>query len=110
MRSNRIISDAAVEEALQELALLDDKEAELKAARDYGEAKLKEIYSECFLDCSGTVAERESYARTSPDYIEHLKNLRTVVERHGAARNKRDRLMMVIEVWRSENANMRGRT
>lgn len=108
--SNRIVSDAAVEEALNQLALLDDKEAELKAAKDYGDAKAKEIFSTHYLKAVGTVAERDAIARTNPDYIKHVENMRIVTRQHQEAKNKRDRLTMVKEVWQSENANHRQRT
>lgn len=110
MNSNRIVSDKAVEEALNDLALLDDKEARLKAARDYGETKAKEIYSRAFLTAEGTVAEREAVARTDAEYCAHIENLRNVIEQHQGVKNKRDTLTMVKEVWQTEQANLRSRT
>lgn len=108
--TNRIVLDADVEQALKDLALLDDKEAELRAAKEYGEAEAKEIHSRALLAAQGTVAEREAIARTSEEHIEHMKNLRTVIQNWTAAKNKRDRLTMLIDVWRTESASIRSRT
>lgn len=106
----RIVDNKAVEEALQELALLDDKEAELRAAREYGEAKLKEIYSRHYLKAEGTIAAKDAEARLNPEYVKHNEDLRMVIQNHQAAKNKRETLTMVKEVWQTENANLRGRT
>lgn len=105
-----IVSDKAVEQAMNDLVLLDDKEAELKAARDFGESKAKEIFSKHFLEAKGPVAEREAIARINAEYIKHLEDLRIVTKQHQTAKNKRDRLTMIKEIWQSEQANMRQRT
>ena len=110
MISNRIVSDAAIEDALNQLAQLDDKEAELKAARDFGETKAKEIFSRKYLDAVGTIAEREAQARISDEYIEHMDNLRGVILNHQTLKNRRERLILLKDVWQSEQANMRQRT
>lgn len=108
--TKRIVTDEAVEDALNELARLDEREAELKASRDYGEAKAKEIYSRHYLAAEGTINERDAKARTSEEYIEHMESMRMVIEMHQKVKNKRDTLTMVKEVWQSEGKNIRERT
>lgn len=104
-----IVSDEVLEAALHRLSELDEKEAELRAAKEFGDAKAKEIFSRHFLTAEGTVAERDAKARTNDEYKKHLIDLRTVTKNHQAAKNERDRLTMLKEVWQSEQANERQR-
>jgi hypothetical protein len=109
--TNRIVSDAAVEEALDELAKLDDKEAELRAAKEWGERREKIIFSEQLAkQTSGTVADKEAMARLSPEYTKHVEDMRTVTINHTKAKNRRETLMATLDIWRTEQASMRQRT
>lgn len=110
MRTNTIVSDEAIEAALTRLADLDDIEAELRAAKEFGEEQKKVIFSERYNDADGTNGEREAIARVSGAYQKHLKDLREVSRKSQRARNERERLMMIVDVWRSEQANQRQRT
>lgn len=105
-----IVTDKAVEQALNELALLDDKEAELRANKEWGEDEKKRIHSVHFLNATGSVAEREARAKTHPEYIKHVEKLRETTRDYQTAKNRRDRLTMLVEIYRTESANRRQRT
>ena len=105
-----IVTDKAVEDALLELALLDDREAELRAAKEYGDEQKKIIFSQYFLEAEGTVAERDAKARTNTEYLKQVEDNKTVTKNHQSAKNKRDRLTMLVEIYRTESANRRQRT
>lgn len=106
----RIVSDKALEEALIELAKLDDREAELRAAKEYGESREKIIYAEQYDKQTGTINERDSKTRTTPEYRKHIEDMRIVTLNHTKARNRRETLMATIDIWRTETASLRTRT
>lgn len=100
--SERNISDA--------LAYLADDPHPVAIARKHvtdAENVRKRVWAKCFLDASGTVDARKATADCHPDYCaaqdeeaEAILNL----ERHKSRVRAAE---MLIEVWRSENANVR---
>ena len=102
-----IVSDKNITDALAYLA--DDPHPLALARKDVTDAenKAKQIYARCFVSAVGSVEARKASAEVSPEYIaakaeeaEAIKEL----ERHKSRARAAE---MLIEVWRSENANAR---
>ncbi len=102
-----MISEDRLTKAMQYLATTDERAAELKAAVESSEYKAKVTKATVFLHITGTVAEREATAvqanETKDAYREHFQAIRD----YQAVANKRELERLVVEVWRSENANRR---
>ena len=102
-----IVSEKNISDALAYLAI---DPHPLALARKYvvdAENHSKEIYAHCFLNATGTVKERESIADTDADYVAAKAEEASAIldlERHKARARAAE---MLIEVWRSENANVR---
>ncbi len=102
-----MINESRLEKAMTYLATTDEKAADLKADVDRSEYKAKVIKATTFLHMTGTVAEREAGAtqanETQDAYRAHFQAIRD----YQAIANKRELERLVVEVWRSENANRR---
>ena len=102
-----MINEARLEKALSYLASTDEPCAELKADVGRSEYKAKSQKATAFLHYEGTVAEREASALTNEvvrkSYDEHFKAIRD----YQAMANKRSLEVLVVDVWRSMNANRR---
>lgn len=102
-----IVSEKNISDALAYLAI---DPHPLALARKYvvdAENHSKRIYAHCFLDATGTVKERESTAETDAGYVDAKSAEGDAIldlERHKARARAAE---MLIEVWRSENANVR---
>ena len=93
--------------ALEYLAQTDEQ---LAAELGFVEAckhGVKVARSMAFLEAAGTVAEREAKAETSADVVEKSDELIRAVTDYETTKTKRKRAELVIEVWRSLNANQR---
>ena len=83
--------------------------AKAKAQRVYLEEFRKSKKSLLLLDAPpGTVADREAFAYSHPDYIALLEALKTAVEVEEAARWGMVAAQARVEVWRSTEASNRG--
>jgi sugar phosphate isomerase/epimerase len=102
-----VISDDRCERALRYLAETDEEAAELKANVERCEFKAKQVKASVFLHFTGTVGEREAEAltgqRTTAAYEEYFKAIRD----YQAVANKRALQVLIVEVWRSLQANRR---
>jgi hypothetical protein len=102
-----IVSDSTVEKALAYLA--EDPHPIALAKKDLTDAENERdrIYAEVYAAQEGTIRERDMACERDPQVIQARKNVAAAlfdVERHKARTNAGG---MVIEVWRSENANAR---
>lgn len=102
-----IVSDDTVSKALAYLA---DDPHPLAAARHgltVAETRAKEAYAEALLAADGAVEVRKAQAETDK-YFQEAKTAEAgalrELERHRARAKAAE---MIIEVWRSENANAR---
>lgn len=102
-----MISDTQLERAMEYLAQTDEPYAELRADVLRTEHLAKVAESLAFQLATGNVEERKAEARTTD-------TVRAAWEKHFAAvkafelvRARRERAGLVVEVWRSENANRR---
>lgn len=102
-----IVSEKNISDALAYLAI---DPHPLALARKYvvdAENVCKRIFAEKFLDAEGSIDARKATAEISGDYQMARANEADCIldlERHKARSNAAD---MLIEVWRSENANVR---
>lgn len=102
-----IVSEKNISDALAYLAI--DPHPYALAKKDVADAEnhSKRIYAETFLHTSGTVKERESTTEADAGYVSAKEaEAETILEleRHRARCRAAE---MLIEVWRSENANVR---
>lgn len=103
-----MIEESAVEEAVHWLADNAKKAAQRRAERVYEDEyrkSLKAILMKEHAGESGIVQEREAYA--DPRYIDHLKKIKETVYRDELNRAMRSQKEILIEAWRSQNANYR---
>lgn len=102
-----MISESRLQKALTYLAETDEGAASAKASMIGIEHQEKTVLGVRFLDEVGTVAEREAKARTSPEYQEWQESYKSAVYDYEILRNKRVTETLVIEVWRTIQANQR---
>lgn len=102
------VSDDRMEKALTYLATTDEEYGKVKAACEGLKYRLKIARSQAYLEQrEGTVAEREAKAETDQGYrmlVDDYEEQCTTRDTIGA---KRETERLVIEVWRSTNANRR---
>lgn len=102
-----IVSDDTVSKALAYLA--EDPHPLALARKDVTDAenKAKEIFAGAFLEADGSVAAKEAAATCEPLFVSAKAEESQAIlelERHKARTRAAE---MLIEVWRSENANAR---
>ena len=96
------------DKALQYLIDTDEKAARARALMLGLEKQEKTVLAVGLLDNpDGTVAEREARARTSQEYMVWREDYENAVADYEIYRNRRHTADLVIECWRSENANRR---
>lgn len=102
-----IVSEKNISDALAYLAI---DPHPLALARKYvvdAENQAKSVFALLFLESTGSVKERECDAMTDDGYVAAKKAEAEAIldlERHKARARAAE---MLIEVWRSENANVR---
>lgn len=100
------IPDETVEGALR--VLNSGKHAAAKAAYDFSEKQLKVTLARLASSSDAkTVADREAYALTHPDYAKALEDFRLVSEAYYGARDQRDAASALVDCWRSLKADGR---
>lgn len=101
------ISDDRLQKALTYLAQTDEEAANAKASMKALEQKRKTIKGLAFIEASGTVGEREAKAYASQEYQDIVEQYENAVADAELYANKRKTEELIIEVWRSSNANRR---
>ena len=102
-----IVTENNISAALEYLAIDPHPVALAKKNVTDSENKCKELFAKSFLTADGSVAAKEATATCNPDYIAAKAaeaNDILDLERHKARSRAAE---MLIEVWRSENANAR---
>lgn len=102
-----MITEDRLQKALTYLAETDEEVAELKGNVERQEYFKKRVRAAEFLSASGPVEERKAKAEVSKDVedIEHDYTRALVAYEHIAAKRKTEAL--IVDVWRSMNANRR---
>lgn len=101
------LSDDRLQQALTYLAQTDEPCATLKAAAARAEWKAKALRDALFLRADGSAANRQAEAGASPAYAAAMGEYFAALHEYEAMRNKRTTESIVVEVWRSLNANRR---
>lgn len=102
-----MISDERAGKALTYLAETDGPCAEAKANMERMEYKAKAVKQAVFQISSGNVAERTAAAETSSDYQQALEAYFAAVKDYGHIANKRETERIVMDTWRTIQANRR---
>lgn len=101
------ITQQRMEEALEYLSSTDESCAALRADMERAEFRAKRTEQAVFKISDGTVAERTAIAKTSADTEAAYEKYFQALQDHEAMRNKRTTEAIVIDTWRSLNANRR---
>lgn len=102
-----MISEIRLDKSLSYLATTDEKAATAKAYMIGLEHQEKTILGVQFLSETGTVAEREAKARASEAYKEWREKYEKAVLDYETVRTKRNTETLMVEVWRTLQANQR---
>jgi hypothetical protein len=102
-----IVSDDTVSKALAYLA--DDPHPVAVARKDVADAEdeAARVYSRLFLEAHGSIDARKAAALCGADHTAAKARLSEAVKEFEAHRSRVKAAEMIIEVWRSENANAR---
>ena len=101
------ISDQRMEAALHFLAETDEQFAAVKADHAKAEIYRKRIRAKVSLLATGTATDRQARAETDPETIAADEEFIIAITALEQLKARRERAMIVIEVWRSINANRR---
>lgn len=102
-----MISDDRAQKALVYLAETDEPCAEAKAHAERMEFKAKAIRHALFLHSVGTVAERQAKAETDDAYEDAMDAYLKAVAVYSHMMNKRATEHIVLDTWRTIQANRR---
>lgn len=89
------------------LSTTDEEAAQLRVDAERAEFKAKAMKDAIFMHREGTVAERTAYAGSAPEYLTAMSEYFDALRASDYVRNKRQTETLVVEVWRSINANRR---
>ena len=99
------LDQSRMERALEYLSSTDEPAAELRANVERAEYKAKAIRDKVFLLEVGSVAERNANAGVHMTYVAAINDYFIALQESDAMRNKRTTEAIVIDCWRSINAN-----
>jgi len=102
-----MISDEQAEIAHNGLAGSDDRFGRLQGYVAMAPHYIKLIKAKHFLDATGTVAEKESRAYSSDDYVEFMKKLDEATISFNVLDAQRATWQREIDIWRTLSANRR---
>jgi hypothetical protein len=103
-----MISDDKLEAALRYLAETDREAAGARAQRLRAEFARERLRAKLTLESAmSSDTKRRAWAECQPDYAEACEAEATAVEDDEFLRNKRNTANVIVEAWRSENANRR---
>lgn len=108
MAMPKLITDDAIEEALNYLATSADTAAAARGGRLRAEFERKRVKSRLILQSNEkSLGLREAWAECHPDYMNACEAEVKALEADEYYRNKRNACDAIIEAWRSEQANNR---
>lgn len=99
-----MISEQKVEAAVKFYRDIAEDIGDLYGQVWYLDHKRKIIRAELFNEADGTVAQREAYAESHPDYINVVEEARDAVTALNTEKTKLKAAELTIEVWRSQFA------
>ncbi len=101
------ISDDRLQKSLTYLATTDEEAAQARAYMDGMNEQKKTVFSVELLKASGSVEVKKAEAYSSSSYMQHAKLVQQAIYDYEVLRNKRLTEALIVEVWRSCNANRR---
>ncbi len=101
------ISDERLQKALTYLAETDEESAMLKTDVERQEYIKKRTRAIGFLSAAGNVEERKAKAEVSDEVESAEHDYTRALQKHEAMAAKRKTEALIVEVWRSCNANRR---
>lgn len=107
---SKLVTDDMVEAALDYLAKASQEGASARANRLRAEFKRKRLRSKLILEAPPTCTSatlREAWAEAHPDYLLACEDEVKWTEQDELHRGERNRADVIIEAWRTENANNR---
>ena len=102
-----MISEGRLQKAMTYLAETDEPAAKARALVEGLKNQEKTIIALVFLKTTGTNQEREMSARVAAVHSEWQKKYQDAVADYELYRNKRKTEELVVEVWRTIQANQR---
>lgn len=102
-----MIDDTRLGQALTYLATTDEKAAERRTQMERAEFKAKAIKDAIFKRLDGSVADRQAEAGASVEYAAAMDEYFAALSQYEAMRNKRLTEAIVIDTWRTIQANQR---
>lgn len=104
-----MISEERISKSLKYLAETDEPAAKAKSYMLGLEEQIKSIKGILFVQLPQgmTVAEKDARVYAHEEYQNHIKKYEGAVHDFETMKNKRDTEVLIVEVWRSENANRR---
>ena len=101
------IPDERLQKALDYLAHTDAKAANAKALVEGLSEQRKTLKSILYLAATGDQKKREAEAYAGEEYILHVEKYQNAILEFETLRNRRITAALIVEVWRSCNANRR---
>ena len=95
------------DEALEYLKESDIPAAKVKTYADLLDDQKKTILADQYMKATGSQGDKNKIAESSEAYKEHIQKLHDAKYEWEIYRNKRKSAELQIEIWRSQNANMR---
>jgi hypothetical protein len=102
-----VIRDETVHAAFDALEAHAQPAAAARAMRERREDESKAEKARAFLNCTGSVAEREAKALTSVEYMQARERYYAAIEADEEYRNTRSKCEAIIEAWRTVQSNYR---
>lgn len=102
-----IVSDKNVQDALTYLADDPHPLAVARKAVTDAENNRKRVWAQCFLDADGTVDARKAQAECDQDHVMAQDGESEAILEFERHKSRCKAAEMIIEIWRSENANAR---
>lgn len=102
-----MIDEAKLERAMEFLAQSDEMGAELKANVARTEYLAKVAESMCFNALDGPMEARKNEARVADSTKVAWEKHFQALQAYEVIRAKRERAVLTVDVWRSQNANRR---
>lgn len=102
-----MITEERLQKAISYLAETDVPAAEAKTNVERQAWKQKQTEAAIYLRSEGTVENRKAYARTSKELTQAVDDWLEALEHSEAIINKRKTEALVVELWRTEQANRR---
>jgi hypothetical protein len=100
-------SDENRDRAMEYLAETDELAASLKANEVRTEYLAKVAEALAFRMCEGSVEAKKAEAKTMPNVLEAWKEHFQAIQDYELVKAKRARAVLVVDTWRSVNANRR---